>query len=514
VTARSVTASAFQAEPLRDIFISYTHKDNLSLTDEELGWVDRFHRAIQVRLTQLLGRESAVFYDSAVMSGSDRLTPKIQAEVRDSKVLISIVSPGYLRSDWCNAELELFANGSGHDDASNAKLDTKSRIIKVVKLPVEQSLERAAKVDLSDVLGHEFYQMDKRGIPCEVDAEPPDHREFVRRVNELAYDIRNMLSMLGDEEGARPDPVAPSGRVVYLAETTSDQAEDAERLRRALQQYGHTVLPQARYFYGPDYAQNVEADIAKADVSVHLVGASYGSVPERQHKSVVALQYDIAGDEIARRKEQGKAPLRRFAWSPPGIATDEPLQVEFIARLRDEATLLETPFETLKTSVQQALEAPAVAPVAALPKSTGADAPALSVYLLFDSSDADAVKPLDDWLFENGYEVLQPIFSGDEAQIRKNDEGCLVACDAVLVFCGAAPADWLRQRVLDLQKAFAYGRQRPFLARGVVVADPQSADKDRFRSHSVVKMEMYGAFSPDALNPFLTTIAQAQAAAV
>ena len=500
---------------MRDIFISYTHKDNLSLTDEELGWVDRFHRAIQVRLTQLLGRESAVFYDSAVMSGSDRLTPKIQSEVRDSKVLVSIVSPGYLRSDWCNAELELFANASGHDDASNAKLDTKSRIIKVVKLPVEPALEKSAKVDLSDVLGHEFYQMDKRGIPCEVDAEPPDHREFVRRVNELAYDIRNMLSMLGDEEGARPDPVAPSGRVVYLAETTSDQAEDAERLRRALQQYGHTVLPQTRYFYGPDYAQNVEADVAKADVSVHLVGSSYGAVPERQHKSVVALQYDIAGAEIARRTEQKKPALKRFAWSPPGIATDEPLQEEFIARLRDEATLLETPFETLKTSVQQALEVPRAVPAAEPAKGgPGAEAPAVSVYLLFDSSDGDAVKPLDDWLFENGYEVLQPVFSGDEAQIRKNDESCLVACDAVLVFCGAAPADWLRQRVLDLQKAFAYGRQRPFLARGVIVADPQTADKDRFRSHSVVKMEMYGAFSADALNPFLTTVQQAQAAAV
>jgi hypothetical protein len=30
----------------------------------------------------------------------------------------------------------------------------------------------------------------------------------------------------------------------------------------------------------------------------------------------------------------------------------------------------------------------------------------------------------------------------------------------------------------------------------------------------VVKMEMYGAFSADALNPFLTTVQQAQAAAV
>ncbi|HEX3468936.1 MAG TPA: TIR domain-containing protein [Candidatus Elarobacter sp.] len=499
---------------MRDIFISYTHKDNLSLTDEELGWVDRFHRAIQVRLTQLLGRESEVFYDSAVMTGSDRLTPKIESEVRDTKILISIVSPGYLRSNWCNQELQLFAQTSSQP-TGNAELDTKSRIVKVIKLPVEPALEKQATVDLSDVLGHEFYQMDKRGIPCEVDAEPPDHREFVRRVNELAYDIRNMLTMLGDEGEARPDPVAPSGRAVYVAETTSDQADDAEKLRRALLQYGHTVLPQTRYAYGPDYVQNVAADLAKADVSVHCIGASYGAVPERQQKSVVELQYDSASAEIAQRAKDARPPLRRFAWSPPGIDSDEPRQQTFIARLRDEATLLETPFETLKTSVQQSLEAPP-APAPEPPKPAAATASGdatLTVYLIFDSSDADAVKPLDDWLFDNGHEVLQPIFDGDEAQIRKNDESCLVACDAVLVFCGAAPADWLRQRVLDLQKAFAYGRQRPFLARGVVVADPQNADKDRFRSHSVVKMEMYGAFNAGALSPFLTTIQQAQTAA-
>jgi hypothetical protein len=66
---------------------------------------------------------------------------------------------------------------------------------------------------------------------------------------------------------------------------------------------------------------------------------------------------------------------------------------------------------------------------------------------------------------------------------------------------------------MDLQKAFAYGRRAPFLARGVVMGPLQNEDKDRFRARSVVKLEMYAGFSSDALAPFLSAIRQAQAQA-
>lgn len=41
----------------RDIFISYAHLDNESLTEEEKGWISKFDTALQKRLGQLLGRK-------------------------------------------------------------------------------------------------------------------------------------------------------------------------------------------------------------------------------------------------------------------------------------------------------------------------------------------------------------------------------------------------------------------------------------------------------------------------
>ena len=90
-----------------------------------------------------------------------------------------------------------------------------------------------------------------------------------------------------------------------------------------------------------------------------------------------------------------------------------------------------------------------------------------SIYLIFDLSDRDAVQPLDDVLFERGFDVIAPAFDGDETAIRKHDERCLAECDAVLLFAANAPAPWLTQRAIDLQKAPAYGRTKPFLAQGV-----------------------------------------------
>ena len=282
---------------VRDVFISYSHKDNLSLTDDQLGWVDRFHRALSVRLTQLLGRDSLLFFDKAVMSGSNVLSPTIRSEVAESKVLVSIVSPGYLQSEWCNEELSQFAAAAAMN--GGAATDTTSRIIKVLKLPVEPQLEKRAKVDLSDVLGYKFYRTDPRGVASEfdLDDEPQNRREFIKRVNELAYDVCKILDMLGEEKPNRAQVVASTGKVVYVAETSSDVAEEAERLRSELAQFGHTVVPQRVLSHGPQFADLAASRMAKADLSIHLVGAAYAAVPEREHRSIVELQCDLAAAE-------------------------------------------------------------------------------------------------------------------------------------------------------------------------------------------------------------------------
>ena len=39
-----------------DIFISYAHIDDVALIEGQKGWISSFHRALEIRLGQLLGR--------------------------------------------------------------------------------------------------------------------------------------------------------------------------------------------------------------------------------------------------------------------------------------------------------------------------------------------------------------------------------------------------------------------------------------------------------------------------
>ena len=40
---------------MNDIFISYAHVDNESLTEGQKGSISQFHRTLEIRLRQLLG---------------------------------------------------------------------------------------------------------------------------------------------------------------------------------------------------------------------------------------------------------------------------------------------------------------------------------------------------------------------------------------------------------------------------------------------------------------------------
>jgi len=75
--------------------------------------------------------------------------------------------------------------------------------------------------------------------------------------------------------------------------------------------------------------------------------------------------------------------------------------------------------ENFKSVVHDKLKAMETKSVTA---NTEEEVPAASklVYLICDIQDLDAVAPLEDFLFNNGVEVVLPIFEGDETQIRED----------------------------------------------------------------------------------------------
>jgi hypothetical protein len=496
--------SAFELPIMSDIFISYTHRDNAKLSDEVHGWVDRFHEALQIRLNTLWGYEAEIWRDFKTQ-GNDLLTPTIEASVQNSSILISVLSPGYVHSDWCAKELDLFCEAAGK--AGGLEVGTQSRIVKVIKTPVGRDAE-AVHEALAASIGYPFYRVDERGLPWEFDARSGEEarRHFLNKVNELSYDICSTLEALTGKRSDRGLVAPPSGATVYLAETTSDLTSSCDQLRRELVQHGHRVLPGAPLQHSPTYADAVRDGLAQARISIHPVGKSYGVVPEGYDSSVIALQYQLAGSEVERRPG-----FVRLPWILPETTPADERVRGFIASLQDDPRLLITTLDNLKSSVKEMLT-PKITTRAAQPPAEHKQT--ISVYFIADTGDEAAAKEYEDLLFSKGCEVIRPLGDAEETERRLDHEESLKSCDSVLVYHGGTTEFWLRTKLRDLQKAFGYGRGRPFLAQAVLLGDPDRPDKRAFRSNAIQVLAGFGGFDPAHVEPFLRELAKSDVEAL
>ena len=397
----------------------------------------------------------------------------------------------------------MFAEACGR--GQGLRVGTRSRILKVVKTPIEAQ-DFDAAVHLSGLLGYDFFSRDERGVPREFDPRLGADRSqrFRERVNDLAYDACAMLEVLVGRESTRRTVTPSTKGTVYLAETTYDLADEAARLRRELQQFGHEVIPVTPYQHGPKYADSVRADLKRATLSIHPLGRSYGTVPEGFDTSVVALQRAAADDEAQKRST-----FTPLVWSPTGVTSDDPRQQKLLSDAQSDPHYLISSLETLKSTILRSLEPPPEAPS----KPSGKN-DVLTIYMICGRSDLDAVRPVESFLIDQGYDVILPLFDGDERELREDHEQSLATCDAVVIYYGASTEFWQRTKLRDLRKAIGYGRYRPFSVRYIFCADPKRADKESFRSNELTVLDLYGQFSPSSLKPFLDSLSAARDRAV
>jgi hypothetical protein len=499
---------SFIPEFEHDIFISYAHIDNEPLTEGQKGWIDRFHDVLQARVRQLLGAEPTFFLDDLELQGNDYFEDVLPAKLRKTALLVTIVSPRYANSPWCLKEVQSFCQAA--EASGGIRIGNKARIFKVLKLPVP--LEKHPSV-LQGLLGYQFYEQDaKTGAPRELGSEFGAQVNFTQKVNDLAYEIQQLLETFrpGTENSAKA--VSPdSGIKVYLAETTSDLTEKRDNIRRELQQRGHTVLPDRDLpMVGPDLQSVIRQQLAQARLSIHLVGARYGIVPEGEQSSVVALQNMLAA-------ERSGPAFSRIIWIPPDVSVSDDRQRAFIEHLMNDshaqrgAEVMQTSLEELKTTIDDLLDRAREAPQPALPEPTRTSGPT-RVYLMCDGIDRDAIHPIEDHLFDQGCDVILPAMDGDEAQIRRDHVESLAMCDAALIYAGSASDVWLRAQQRELLKAPGYGRTEPMRAKAIYLGPPGSPTKQSFRSHDATVIKHFAPFAPDVLTSFVAQLGGAKEA--
>ena len=338
-----------------DLFISYAHIDNQALSPDQRGWIDEFHRCLEIRLQQLLGEKPEIWRDPK-LQGNDYVQEEIVSRFSEVAILVSVLSPRYVKSEWCMKELDGFLHEA--EAKGELKIGTKSRVFKIIKthLPLDEHPE-----PLQKLLGYEFYQYDDvtgRAREFWGAFGPEASRRFYAKLDDVAWDVKDLLSELAStngrhKENGKQKPAA----TIYLATTTTDLNDEYQKLRREFVHRGYCVLPEETLpMNGKRLREQVKQDLEQSLISIHLVGGKYASIPEEETASNSFIQKELAAEQTRRPN------FHQIVWLPVELEISDSRQEEWVETLRNSDParqnfdLLQTPLEELKTFTEDKIK--------------------------------------------------------------------------------------------------------------------------------------------------------------
>lgn len=525
-----------------DIVISYAHVDNEPAPGVENGWVSTLAEGLKSRLAQKLGRrEDFSLWMDYRLSPHEPWTPEIMDALEHAAILVVILSPGYLASQWCQRERSAFLKMVRERPRSSA------RIFIVERDKIEES-ERPA--EFRELAGYCFWIGEREGKPPRILGEPkpnpddpkclPYYDQLNDLSNGLAEELKRLRSLVnktciegsdikrtafkspGTEssgiertciEGPDIESVGIEGPAiestciegpdieragiesrksderpaVFLAEVTDDLIVYRDAVKRYLDQGGIRVLqPEiSLYFSEPDtFQQSVDKDLGNSKLFVQLLSNLDGKrLPGRP--SYIHLQYE-------RALKAGKPVLQ---WRDPSLNLDT-VTDEDHRRLVEGETVWAVGLEEFKrTVVNRALIKTAV---------RIKDAHTL---VFLDVSPEDS--PLADEIvgvmkkYHIGY--ARPLQHGKPSDIREELDELLLESDGIIIVYGAVTPVWARRQLLYCRKII-YKREQPPKAIAVYEGPPEEKDPLDFALPDMQTIDCRRCLIEEKLLPFFESL--------
>ena len=231
-----------------DAFISYAQA-----IDHE-GWVRRFNEKLTNYLREILDGEPAVFWDKRSLGPNDLLSDTVKQAVRESAVLVVIVSTKYLTSHWGKIEREQFTRSQGVAAARRMLL------VRYDATPFTEF----QKI-LPECLGIEFFDSD--GLPL-----MPDSREYKLGLFRLRKAIKEELDSLIPKEPTKVMGLE-NRPCVFVAVGNTDILDWRNRLLVSLEQFGvRTITPETYFFIHDGFTAQLTSQLDESVVFVQLLG--------------------------------------------------------------------------------------------------------------------------------------------------------------------------------------------------------------------------------------------------
>ena len=328
-------------------------------------------------------------------------------------------------------------------------------------------------------------------------------RHYWTKLTDLVFDLRFALS--SEEEHVK------SPYFIYLAETTPDQENSRESIKRELKRMGFRVCPENIL---PDTTDELKDSVIKyldqSFLSIHIFGNTYGELLKNSEISAPDFQNKIAADYYENykvRRKDNPFLFSRLIWMSPDLKIQNETQRHFIEQLKRDsealrgASLIQTPLEYFKTIIMSEIKSVHHGPASESLQKRGT-----RIYLVHESPSFDKISDISIFLSTQGFEIIHSPKLTEEKNLLKKHRQNLVDCDAVLIYFDSSDEFWLKSKINDIVKAPGFGRAKPFITKAVYLDSPHSVPDEYFYNRGIIPIHGTNEFSIELLSVFIEKI--------
>jgi len=265
-----------------DVFLSYAHRDNAD------GWVESLHDYLSRRLPQFLEHDSEVrIWRDPKLGGFDLIWDTLQTNIKTSVLFLSICSPVYVTSESCEKEVHWFLDQS----PSAPRVQQSSRIARAVIIPFKDARNIKSVFLSEDTPSYRFYKDRPDGTVAQ---HLVSSREFLDEAERLVQHIASRLRRLRDEvERKQARRSLPERKTLFVANCPRDRADERTTVINEFKDHELLMIPDGIYS-ADDLTRQTSDLLAKADVSIHILGEKPGVSVEDAEEPVAHLEYRLA----------------------------------------------------------------------------------------------------------------------------------------------------------------------------------------------------------------------------
>jgi hypothetical protein len=421
------------------------------------------------------------------LSQHSPITPEIIATIQNSATMLVILSPGYLASEWCLRERNIFLSAVRNQKRSGSR----TFIVEMDRLEDNQR-----PPEFGDLLGYRFWVADGHGGPPHTLGTPKPDDRYYKKANKLCYDLANELTKLyelkkpsdqhvtlspGQDTRAAgcgnesvqlspvkdfkssvvsAEPAQDARPTVFLAEVTDDLDSERDDVKAYLDQAGIRVLPETWYPRDPiPFEQALDRDLAQCKCFIQLLSELPGKRAPGTLHTYVRMQYDHA-------KLLG---LPITQWRSPELD---------VASVKDTAHRIFLNLETVMAVGMREFKPEVVQQSHAKPSQSPARFENTLVFVNAESTDSSLAKLVHEVAKREGVGSVFPLLNGAPAEVRKDLEKNLLDSDAILILYGKSPVTWVRDQLRYWHKICGK-REQPIKAFEVWDGPPEPKDEVR-----------------------------------